>query len=370
MGEPLLMSTERGLYCPLGGFYIDPWKCEPAMRAVITHAHSDHARAGCGSYLTPPSGAVILKARLGGGISVQTQPFGLASEQRIGDVMVSLHPAGHVLGSAMVRIRRADGVTATGDDGGTWLVTGDYKLEPDGVSEPADFVRCDTLITESTFGLPIYRWRSNNDVMAEINGWWRGCQGEGRTAVIYAYSLGKAQRLLRGVDCSIGPLFAHGAPLRLVEAYRAAGADLPSVAHAVAREVKAAAKQGAAGLVIAPGSTDGTPWQRALGPIANAVASGWMQVRGMRRRRSIDRGFVLSDHADWPGLLRMVHESGARRVGVTHGFTGPLSRYLGERGIESFVVATRFVGEGEAETDDSPATPDTAGPSGNHVAGS
>lgn len=365
MGEPLLTTTERGLYCPLGGFYIDPWKCDPSMRAVITHAHSDHARFGCGSYLTPPSGAVILRARLGEGISVQTQPFGLTAEQRIGDVMVSLHPAGHVLGSAMVRIRRADGIAASGDDGGTWLVTGDYKLEPDCVSEPAEIMRCDTLITESTFGLPIYRWRSNGEVMAQINAWWRRCQQEDRTAVIYAYSLGKAQRLLGGVDPSIGPLFAHGAPLRLVEAYRAAGAVLPSVAHATAREVKAAAKTGSAGLVIAPGSTDGTPWQRALGPIASAVASGWMQVRGMRRRRNIDRGFVLSDHADWPALLRMVHASGASRVGVTHGFTGPLSRYLRERGLESFVVATRFVGDAEADSEDSSeSTPGDGVPSG------
>lgn len=352
---PLIVSTDRGLYCPSGDFLIDPWQPDPGKLAVITHAHSDHARTGAAGYLTSPTGAFMLRARLGASINLTTQGWGESHATRIGDVRLSLYPAGHVLGSAMVRIQHAGG-RAEKDEGGIWLISGDYKLEPDGVSEPTELTRCDTFITESTFGLPIYRWQPQAEIFAQINDWWRASQSQGRTAVLFAYALGKAQRLIAGVDPSIGPILAHGAVLSLVEACRAAGAALPPVAHATRAAVKEAAASGRSALVIAPPSADGSAWLRGFGEVSRASASGWMTIRGRRRWKSMDRGFVLSDHADWPALLHAIDATGAARVGVTHGYTTALARYLNEHGREAWPIATSFTGEqGAAEPD--PVTP-------------
>ncbi len=343
----LIIETDRGLYCPAGGFHIDPWRPDPSMRAVITHGHSDHARPGAGEYVCARTCVPILRARLGAGAAMSGVEWGAGGAVRVGDVRVSLHPAGHTLGSAMIRVERVGG-RAEGDEGGVWLVTGDYKLESDGVSEPAEIVRCDTLVTESTFGLPIYRWRPQATVFEDLNAWWRANQGEGRTTVVFAYALGKAQRVLANLDLSIGPVFAHGAIRRMNEAYAEAGARLPDAPAADKAGVRAAAKAGRAGLVLATGSADGSAWMKGFGDVARAQCSGWMAVRGTRRRAGMDRGFVLSDHADWDGLLSAVAASGATRVGVTHGYTGALSRWLCERGLRAWEVATRFTGEGGA----------------------
>lgn len=321
------------------------------MLAIITHAHSDHARLGAAGYCTSRSGAFMLRARLGSSINLTTQGWGESHATRLGDVRVSLYPAGHVLGSAMIRVERAAGRPEP-DEGGTWLISGDYKLEPDGVSEPAELTRCDTFITESTFGLPIYRWQPQAEIFAQINEWWRAAQSDGHTAVIFAYALGKAQRLIAGVDPTIGPILAHGAVLSLVEAYRAAGATLPPVGHATRATVKQAALSGRSALVLAPPSADGSAWLRGFGEVSRAAASGWMTIRGRRRWKSMDRGFVLSDHADWPALLRAVEATGASRVGVTHGYTTALARYLNEHGRDAWAIATSFTGEeGAAESD-------------------
>lgn len=346
------------MFCPAGGFYIDPWRTEPGMQAIITHAHSDHLRSGCGSYLCSPSCAPLVRARLGASTPLCTQGFGAARAQRVGDVRVTLYPAGHVLGSAMIRVERAGGGTG-GHEGGVWLVTGDYKLTPDGVSETAEITRCDTLVTESTFGLPIYRWPAQDVLMDEINAWWRGCQGEGRTAVLFAYPLGKSQRVLANVDASIGPLLAHGAVRRINEAYGEAGARLPEVGHATREAVKRAVQSGRAPLVVAPPSADGSAWLRGFGDVSRAFASGWMAIRGTRRRRSMDRGFALSDHVDWAQLMTMVRETGCTRVGVTHGYVHPVARWLRERGLESWVIRTHFEGEEEGTSEvGGPAVPD------------
>jgi putative mRNA 3-end processing factor len=332
----LLRVTPQGLFCEAGGFHVDPWL--PVAKAVITHAHSDHARIGCDSYLCTPGCAPLLHARLGAGITVQTLDRGETVD--LGGTRISLHPAGHVLGSAQARIEHR---------GEVWVAAGDYKRSPDPTCDPFEPVRCRVFITESTFALPIYRWEPSERIMAEVNQWWRRCQVEGRTAVIFAYSLGKAQRLLAGVDPSIGPLLVHGAVLRMNSAYAEAGVRLPRCVHADGASSKDT--RGKA-LVIAPPSAAGSAWINKFGETSTAYASGWMRVRGKRRWRAADRGFVLSDHADWDDLLRTINDTGCERVLATHGDSEPLVRFLRERGLDAGTLATPYKGEGEGEEND------------------
>jgi putative mRNA 3-end processing factor len=333
----LLTPTDRGLYCPAGEFYIDPWAS--VSRAVITHAHGDHARFGSSSYLTSETGKHVLADRLGPEAVLHTLPYG--ERTTIGDVQVSLHPAGHVLGSSQVRIERR---------GEVCVASGDYKTAPDPTCAPIEPIRCHTFLTESTFGLPLYRWPAADTVFADLNAWWRANQALGRTSLVFAYSLGKAQRVLSGIDPTIGPILVHGAVDRMNRAYEVSGVKLPATQWA--NDAAAKATRGRA-LVVAPPSTAGTRWIAKFGPTATASASGWMQIRGLRRRRAIDRGFVLSDHADWPGLLATIEATGASSVWVTHGYTAAVSRYLRERGLETREIATRFVGERDEEASSS-----------------
>ena len=321
---PLLKVTARGLYCAAGDFHIDPWKAVDF--AVTTHAHSDHARVGSRHYLCNEMGRGVLLERLGAGASVEGIPYG----ERVvrNGVTISLHPAGHILGSAQVRVEYR---------GEVWVVSGDYKTEAEPTCAPFESVRCHTFITESTFGLPIYRWRPQAEVFDGVNAWWRANELAGRTSVLFAYSLGKAQRVLAGVDALIGRIFVHGAVAKLLPHYAAAGVRLP--------EISPVREAGEGGLVVAPGSVDGTPWLRRFGETSKAFASGWMMLRGARRRQALDRGFVLSDHADWDGLIASIRATGAERVLVTHVSTGVMVRWLREHGWEADALATRFVGE-------------------------
>jgi putative mRNA 3-end processing factor len=351
MPSDLLINTADGLYCPAGDFFIDPWRPRSGHRAIITHAHSDHARLGAESYLCARSGVHVLRARLGAGISAQ----GLAWEEqvRVGDCLVSLHQAGHVLGSSMVRIEALPGPHASTRS--IWVVSGDYKTQRDCSGEVMQPVACDVFITESTFGLPVYRWEPREATLAAINAWWADCAREGEACIVYAYALGKAQSVLAGLDASIGDIFVHGAVDKFLPIYRAAGVSLPRCERATAEGIRASLARGAGVMVVAPPSADNSAWARSLARrgkgLREAFASGWMRVRGPRRRRGVDRGFVLSDHADWDGLLSTIAATGAQRVGVTHGFTGVLTRALAERGIASWELKTRFVGEGEGEGD-------------------
>jgi putative mRNA 3-end processing factor len=345
LAEPLITLTDDGLYCPAGGFHIDPWN--PVPRAVVTHAHADHARWGCGRYLAAEPGRHLLRTRLGEQAHIDTLPYGKPVEHD--GVRVSFHPAGHVLGSAQVRLERG---------GEVWVVTGDYKLDPDPTCAPFEPVRCHTFITESTFGLPIYRWDRPDVLFTGVNAWWRANAAAGKTSIVYAYALGKAQRVMAGVDASIGPIFTHGAVEKVTRAYRDSGVALPPttpVSEVVVERGKP--KPWAGGLVIAPPSASGSVWVRKFEPASEAVASGWMTVRGARRRKAVDRGFALSDHADWPGLLTAVRETGATRVLATHGFAGVLARYLREQGLDADVIATRF---GDEEEGAEPAEEATA----------
>jgi putative mRNA 3-end processing factor len=349
MSKALLQVTERGLYCSAGDFYIDPW--QPVTRAVITHAHADHARPGSKRYLTTPSGAPLLRLRVGPNARILAQRFNETLD--VNGVNISLHPAGHLLGSAQVRVEHR---------GEVWVVSGDYKTEQDITCEPFEVVPCHTFITESTFGLPIYRWRPQTEIFAEINQWWRANQAQGRTTILFAYALGKAQRLLAGINPEIGPILVHGATQRFVDAYRRAGIPQPSTLYAgleMARQHRGQA------LVIAPPSAAGSPgWLRKFGASSLAFASGWMQIRGTRRRRAVDRGFVLSDHADWNGLLATIQATGAQRVGVTHGYTSTLVRYLNETGLDAFVMPTRYEGEaaGDSLDNDESNNPESNNP--------
>jgi putative mRNA 3-end processing factor len=334
---PLLQVTDAGLYCAAGDFHIDPWR--PVSRAIVTHAHSDHLRGGSAHYLVAAPGRALASERLGARTApVEGIPYGEA--RTINGVRVSLHPAGHILGSAQVRVEHA---------GEVWVASGDYKLDSDQTCAAFEPVRCHTFITESTFGLPIYRWPDQAAVFDEINRWWRASADAGLVSFLYGYSLGKAQRLLAGLDASIGPILLHGAVERMTTLYREAGIALPPTASATAQR-----GQAARAIVIAPPSTDGSTWARRFGEHTTAFASGWMQVRGARRRRNTDRGFVLSDHVDWPQLTRAIDATGASRVLVTHGFTGPVVRWLRERGLEADVLRTQYEGEGGGE--ETPAT--------------
>lgn len=333
----LLQATDRGLFCAPGDFYVDPWK--PVDFAVTTHAHSDHARAGSRHYLTADPGRGVLQERLGPGAQIESMPYGRRTVRN--GVAISLHPAGHILGSAQVRVEYR---------GEVWVVSGDYKTQTDPTCAPFEPVRCHSFITESTFGLPIYRWRPQAEIFEAINAWWRANQLAERASVLFAYSLGKAQRILAGVDHTIGPVFVHGAVANLLPYYIAAGVRLPDVASLSASEGN--------GLVIAPGSVEGTPWLRKFGDISKAFASGWMLLRGARRRQALDRGFPLSDHADWDGLIASIRATGAGRVLVTHGSTGPMVRWLRENGWEADVLPTRFMGDtAEAPNETQPADP-------------
>lgn len=328
----LLVTTPEGLFCPQGGFHVDPW--QPVARAVITHAHGDHAQPGCGSYLCAEDGAGILRLRVE---AERVAGIAYGEPAALGGTTVSLHPAGHLLGSAQVRIEHR---------GEVWVVSGDYKTAPDPTCAGFAPVRCHTFVTESTFGLPIYRWLPPEAVFADIDAWWAANQAQGRTSVLFAYALGKAQRILAGVDASLGPILAHGAVRRFLPAYRAAGVALPDVLDSDAAE-----QVSGRGLVLAPPAAANTPWLRRFGDCSTAFASGWMQVRGNRRRRNLDRGFALSDHADWNGLLAAIAGTGAQRVLVTHGQVPVLVRWLGEHGLQAEPLHTRFDAEHDGEGD-------------------
>jgi putative mRNA 3-end processing factor len=334
---PLLQLTGDGLYCPPGDFHVDPW--HPVERAVITHAHSDHARRGSRRYLAARPGQRLLRTRLGDDAVIDALDYGEAVDVR--GVRVSLHPAGHILGSAQVRLEHR---------GEVWVVSGDYKLDRDPTCAPFEPVRCHTFVTESTFGLPIYRWPAQDEVVGDINAWWRQNREEGKATLLFGYALGKAQRLLAGLDAGIGPIYTHGAVEKLSRDYRDSGVALPPTTYV--GDVPRGTDWGGA-LIVAPPSAHGTAWTRRFGTASTGFASGWMRIRGTRRRRAVDRGFVLSDHADWPGLLDAVRATGAERVWVTHGYVGVLVRWLREQGIEAEGLQSHFEGERD-ETGDLP----------------
>ncbi len=332
----LLEFTDKGIYCPQGKFYIDPWK--PVDRAVITHAHSDHARWGSRHYLCHTHSLPLLKLRLGEN-SYQATEWG--ERILLNGVSVSLHPAGHIIGSSQVRVEY---------NGEVWVFSGDYKLSNDGISGCFEPLRCHTFITESTFGLPIYNWKPQEAVYEEIRNWINHNKGNGYSSVLLAYSLGKAQRVLQAIRETADRIFVHGAIWNTHETLVQAGFNLGEVIRVQPDTPKELLK---GAVVIAPPSAEGSSWMKRFSPYATGICSGWMQVRGNARRRNADAGFALSDHADWNELLTAIKMTGAENIFVTHGFQAVLSRYLSEKGLRAAEVKTAY-GESEEENQETP----------------
>jgi putative mRNA 3-end processing factor len=327
MASAVLTFTDSGIYCPAGDFHIDPWR--PVPRALITHGHSDHARPGHGSYLATHQALPVIRKRLG---AITADGMAYGETYGIGGAAVSFHPAGHVPGSAQIRVEVG---------GEVWVVSGDYKTEPDGLAEAFEPVPCHAFISECTFGLPIFRWEPQPKVMTRIRDWWASNAALGKTSILGAYSFGKAQRLLAGL-AGQGPILTHGAVEEMTTVLRAQGYPLPETIR-VTPEVTARTHPGA--LVIAPPSALGSAWAARFGPVDEAFVSGWMAVRGIRRRRALGTGFVLSDHADWDGLNTAIRATGAERVFVTHGYTAPFRHWLQTQGYDAGIVETRFTGD-------------------------
>ncbi|MFT4094622.1 MAG: ligase-associated DNA damage response exonuclease [Niabella sp.] len=330
----LLQFTNRGIYCPQGDFYIDPWK--PVERAVITHGHGDHARWGSRYYLAQQASKAILQARLGADIHIETLPYG--ETKQINGVQISLHPAGHIIGSAQIRLEHKGFVS---------VVSGDYKTENDGLSGTFELVKCNEFVTESTFGLPIYNWLPQQQLFDNIKSWIARNQARQRTSILIAYSLGKAQRLMKGLD-GVAKIFVHSSIDRLNTAISSEGIALPETTVWHAETPKAEVQHQ---VVILPPSLLGTNVIKKIPNGAIAICSGWMQVRGNRRWQSVDAGFAVSDHADWQGLLLTVRATEAEQVFVTHGYTATFAKYLNETGINAKEVITQYGNDEEADAD-------------------
>lgn len=330
-----LTATDKGLYCEPGDFYVDPWRS--VDRAVITHAHADHARRGHRSVLCSRESETVMRTRLGKNAPLHPVAFG--AMQRVGDVHVSLHPAGHILGASQVRMEYRGQIV---------VVSGDYKTDPDTTCSPFEPIPCHSFVSECTFGLPVYRWPDSRAVVRDLQTWWTENQARQTNSILFVYALGKAQRILADLDPSVGPILCHGAVQRLNDAYRLAGISLPETQYA---SVEAAKATKGRALILAPPSAQGSTWIRKFKPASTAFASGWMTIRGQRRRRAADRGFVVSDHADWRGLNRAIRATGAEHVLLTHGHTDAMQRHLREQGLQAGVLSTRFRGE---QDEDSP----------------
>lgn len=334
---PLIEATNQGLVCAAGGFVIDPWK--QTRISLITHAHADHARRVADIYYASESSVPLLRKRLGDDLDIRGVAFG--EKLTFNDTTVSFHPAGHVLGSAQIRVERADEV---------WVFTGDFKRDADPSCEAFELVPCNTFITEATFALPVYRWQPGHVVAREIHDWWQLMKSTKRPAVLFAYSLGKAQRVLAELTAFTDEeVFVHGAVHPLTEIYREAGIHmLPT------RPIDLTDRQQdyRGRLIVAPPGASGTAWMRRFKNASTGFCSGWMRVRGNRRRQGYDRGFVLSDHADWPGLLQTIEETGATRVLTTHGQSASLVRLLRERGVDAAELQTRYSGMDSGEDGD------------------
>lgn len=332
---PLIEFTSKGLCCPPGGFYIDPWK--PVDKALITHAHGDHARFGSKAYLSHHHTKPLLRARLGEGVYESVE---WGEQVDINGVKVSFHPAGHMIGSSQIRLEHK---------GEVWVFSGDYKTENDGISGQFEPIRCDTFITESTFGLPIYHWKPQDEIFSGIKSWIQKNKEQGKASVMLAYSLGKAQRILRPLSESTGVIYAHGAVYNMHMALVNSGWDLPPLERITIDTPKEKLKNA---VILAPPSAENSAWMKRFTPYAVGYCSGWMQVRGNVRRKNVDGGFVISDHADWNGLLQAVKATGASKVYVTHGYQAAFSRYLNEIGIESAEVKTEYGEEDEGAGDE------------------
>lgn len=324
----LLTFTNKGIYCKPGDFYIDPW--QPVDYAVTTHGHTDHVKWGNKAYLCHTYTAPVLKQRYGLTENVQTIPYGQQVVRN--GVKISLHPAGHVIGSAQIRLEHR---------GEICVVSGDYKTDFDGISTAFEPIKCHTFVSECTFGLPIYKWEKQETIFVQIKQWITDNQRKGKTSVLIAYSLGKAQRLIYNLAGSCN-IYVHQSIANLNDGFLEAGIAIPKTIR-ITPDIKKEELQ--RGIVIVPPALADSRWIKNLLHPAIGVCSGWMAVRAGRRWRSADAGFALSDHADWPGLLAAIKATGAENVLVTHGSTAVFGRYLNEIGIQAQEVKTQYGNE-------------------------
>ncbi|MPS64730.1 ligase-associated DNA damage response exonuclease [Chryseobacterium sp.] len=332
----LLKFTSKGIYCIPGKFYIDPWR--PVDLAVITHGHADHARNGMKKYLCHHFTKPILHSRIGKEIECQSVEYG--EVLNINGVKVSLHPAGHIIGSAQIRMEYKGYVS---------VVSGDYKIQDDGISTPFESVRCNEFVSESTFGLPIYNWLSVVAQEQQMRNWVQQNKANGKTSVFIGYSLGKSQRIMKALE-GLDELNVHYSIAKLNEAYESVGVQLPDYNTIDLREDK---KHLNGKIVILPPALIDNPAMKKIPNLAYAICSGWMQIRGARRWRSADAGFAISDHADWQGLISAIKATEAEKVHITHGQTAVFSKYLNEIGISADEVKTEY-GNDEETTEFEP----------------
>lgn len=331
--DDILTPTPRGLFCRPGGFFIDPVR--PVDRALITHGHSDHARSGHAAVLATAETLAVMAARYGEDFAGARQTARINEPVRIGDTTVSFHPAGHVLGSAQILVE-AGGLRI--------VVTGDYKREADPTCAAFELVACDVLVSEATFGLPVFR---HPDPRGEISKLIRSLAlFPDRTHVVGAYSLGKAQRviaLLREAGHD-RPIYIHGALEAICALYERAGVRLGPLVP-----VRATRGDLAGEIVVAPPGSTGDVWARRFADPVTALASGWMRVRARARQNGVELPLVVSDHADWDDLTRTVIETGCAELWVTHGQEDALVHWAETRGLAARPL--RLVGYEEAEAE-------------------
>jgi len=325
--SPLLEFNDKGIYCAEADVYLDPWR--PVDKALVTHGHADHSCYGHKKYITHHSNVPIINHRLGD-INVSGVAYG--EEFTVNGVKFSFFPAGHIIGSSQIRVEF---------QGEVWVYSGDYKVENDGISVPFEPIKCHTFITECTFGLPVFKWQPQQDVYTDINDWWVENQLNNQTSVLFGYTLGKAQRLLHGLNPEIGKIYTHAAVENMTEILRSQ-VDFPET-HRITKDTKKEEFLGS--IVIAPPSAHGSPWIRKMTPYVTASASGWMATRGARRRRALDKGFVMSDHCDWYGLLAAIKATEATEIVCTHGYTEIFSKYLKTIGYNARTEKTAYEDE-------------------------
>ena len=308
----LITKTPKGLYCPQADVFIDP--SQPVQKALITHAHSDHARSGSQHYLAHHQNKHILKLRLGNNIQFQGVEFN--QQININGVTISFHPSGHIPGSAQIRLEY---------QGEIWVITGDYKLNHDGLSTPFEHIKCHHFVTESTFGLPVFNWQMQDQIFTDINEYWKTCAENGENLLISAYSLGKSQRIIKHLNREIGPLLCHPTIVQTNLALEADGFSFGSW-----EAYNSANSKPSGAVIICPPAGISDTLLKNIQPYRSISCSGWMAMRGARRWGNLDRGFVLSDHADFNELITACQESTAENIYVTHGYTQVFAKYLTE----------------------------------------
>lgn len=325
----IIRFTNKGIYCIPGKFYLDPWY--PVENAIISHGHADHAKWGMKHYLCHNDSKAILKHRIGQDISIESLPY--IKHVTINGVNVSFHPAGHIIGSAQIRLEYKGKVV---------VFSGDYKVKDDFLTDAFEPVKCHEFITESTFGLPIYNWQPEEVLKKKMHEWVHKNQSINRTSVFIGYSLGKAQRIMNMME-GVSELYVHSAIKNLNDAMASSGIKLPETIRWTADMDKKALQNK---IVIVPPALLGSNMIKKIPNAATAICSGWMQIRGNRRWQAVDAGFPISDHADWNGLISAVKATEAEKVYVTHGSQATFSKYLNEIGIPSEEVKTEY-GSGE-----------------------